>query len=200
MFLILFLKKVGPIQIYTYSSYISAADAIDLSFMNQKELFAKLGREKKSGISPIIATLLLILIAIAAGVVVYAYVIGFVGNSTSNTGNAQSVISIDNFCASASGKCSAGTQAYALVIRNVGSTTVSSGSAQIYFNDITSGASGTATCSIASAVTPGSTYNCNSGGTPWPSGTTAPAAGDTISVKIVNPDGGTATGSAKAIA
>ncbi len=39
-------------------------------------------REHKKGISPIIATLLLILIAIAAGVVVYAYVIGFVGNTT----------------------------------------------------------------------------------------------------------------------
>jgi archaeal type IV pilus assembly protein PilA len=41
-------------------------------------------RLQKRGISPIIATLLLILIAIAAGVVVYAYVIGFVGqNQTS---------------------------------------------------------------------------------------------------------------------
>ncbi len=168
--------------------------------MNQKGLVAKLEWERKSGISPIIATLLLILIAIAAGVVVYAYVIGFVGNSTSNTGNAQSVISVFNFCASASGKCSAGTQAYTLAIGNVGSTTISSGSAQIYFNDITSGASGSTTCTIASAVAPGSTYNCNSGGTLWPSGTVAPAAGDTISVKIVNPDGGTTTGSTKAIA
>ena len=169
--------------------------------MNKKGLVAKLERERKSGISPIIATLLLILIAIAAGVVVYAYVIGFVGNTTSNTGGAQSVISVFNFCASASGKCSAGTQAYTLAIGNVGSTTISSGSAQIYFNDITSGASGSTTCAIASAVAPGSTYNCNSsGGTLWPSGTTAPAAGDTISVKIVNPDGGTTTGSTKAIA
>jgi archaeal type IV pilus assembly protein PilA len=50
---------------------------------------------QKKGISPIIATLLLILIAIAAGVVVYAYVIGFVGNSTGNTGSNQNQISID---------------------------------------------------------------------------------------------------------
>ncbi len=49
----------------------------------------------KKGISPIIATLLLILIAIAAGVVVYAYVIGFVGNSTVNSGATQDQISID---------------------------------------------------------------------------------------------------------
>ena len=48
------------------------------------------GREKEPS-PPIIATLLLILIAIAAGVVVYAYVIGFVGNTTggSNVGNTQ---------------------------------------------------------------------------------------------------------------
>ena len=54
----------------------------------------KITAEKKA-ISPIIATLLLILIAIAAGVVVYAYVIGFVGNSTGNTGSNQNQISID---------------------------------------------------------------------------------------------------------
>lgn len=50
---------------------------------------------KKKGISPIIATLLLILIAIAAGVVVYAYVIGFVNNSTGNSGANIDQISID---------------------------------------------------------------------------------------------------------
>lgn len=168
--------------------------------MNEQRLFARLKLEKKSGISPIIATLLLILIAIAAGVIVYAYVFNFVGNSTTNSGNAQSVISIDNFCASATHSCSAGAQSYALVIRNVGSTTISTGSAQIYFTDITSGASGATSCAISTAVSPGSTYSCTSGGTSWPGGTTAPTAGDTLNIKIVNPDGGTATGSAKAIA
>ena len=42
---------------------------------------------QRKGISPIIATLLLILIAIAAGVVVYAYVLGFMGNSINQNGN-----------------------------------------------------------------------------------------------------------------
>ena len=51
--------------------------------------------KKRKAISPIIATLLLILIAIAAGVVVYAYVIGFVGNSTSNAGGSTNTLSID---------------------------------------------------------------------------------------------------------
>jgi len=52
-------------------------------------------KQRRKGISPIIATLLLILIAIAAGVVVYAYVIGFVGNSTSNSGGSTNTLSID---------------------------------------------------------------------------------------------------------
>ena len=51
--------------------------------------------KQKKAISPIIATLLLILIAIAAGVVVYAYVIGFVGNSTSSSGGSTNSLSID---------------------------------------------------------------------------------------------------------
>jgi flagellin-like protein len=54
----------------------------------------QINRNKKA-ISPIIATLLLILIAIAAGVVVYAYVIGFVGNSTTNAGGTTDTLSID---------------------------------------------------------------------------------------------------------
>jgi flagellin-like protein len=58
----------------------------------------------RKGISPIIATLLLILIAIAAGVVVYAYVLGFVGNSTGNSGGNIAQLSIDqiNFASSPS--------------------------------------------------------------------------------------------------
>jgi archaeal type IV pilus assembly protein PilA len=60
----------------------------------KKEMKQQINKKSKA-ISPIIATLLLILIAIAAGVVVYAYVIGFVGNSTGNTGSTQNDISID---------------------------------------------------------------------------------------------------------
>jgi archaeal type IV pilus assembly protein PilA len=51
--------------------------------MDRVRLLTSNLRERKA-ISPIIATLLLILIAIAAGVVVYAYVIGFVGQSQTN--------------------------------------------------------------------------------------------------------------------
>jgi len=58
----------------------------------------------KKAISPIIATLLLILIAIAAGVVVYAYVVGFIGSSTTNSGGSTNTLSVDqvNLASSAS--------------------------------------------------------------------------------------------------
>jgi archaeal type IV pilus assembly protein PilA len=167
--------------------------------VNRTKILSSQAKERRA-ISPIIATLLLILIAIAAGVVVYAYVIGFVGNSTGNTGSNLSVVSIDNFCASASlGKCTSGNAFY-IVVRNVGSTSVPTGTAQIYFTDVTSGATGATTCTIAAAVSPGATYTCaNAGSATWPSGTTAPANGDTLTVKIVNPDSSTATLSVKVI-
>lgn len=69
-------------------------------------MFEKLNHHRllssKKGISPIIATLLLILIAIAAGVVVYAYVLGFVGNSTGNSGGQIAQLSIDQITFSSS--------------------------------------------------------------------------------------------------
>jgi archaeal type IV pilus assembly protein PilA len=52
-------------------------------------------RINRRAISPIIATLLLILIAIAAGVIVYAYVVGFIGNSTTNGGGSTNTLSMD---------------------------------------------------------------------------------------------------------
>ena len=47
--------------------------------------------------------MLLILIAIAAGVVVYAYVLGFVGNSTGNSGATTNTLSIDQVNLASSG-------------------------------------------------------------------------------------------------
>lgn len=60
--------------------------------MNRKIL---LETKEKRAISPIIATLLLILIAIAAGVVVYAYVLGFIGNSINQNGTGPSAESLN---------------------------------------------------------------------------------------------------------
>ena len=158
-------------------------------------------KTKRKAISPIIATLLLILIAIAAGVVVYAYVIGFVGNSTNNTGGTQSLISVDNLCVSVSGKC-AGSTYLSISVRNVGSSSLSwsaSSSASLYLVDVTSGKipAGTITCPTSGSTGPGATFTC-AVSVAWTSN--APSAGDTVTVKVVNPDGGTTSSSARAVA
>ncbi|RLG59883.1 hypothetical protein DRN86_03570 [Candidatus Geothermarchaeota archaeon] len=49
----------------------------------------------KKGVSPVIATLLLILIAIAAGVAVYAYVTNWIGGATGATAVAQGELLLD---------------------------------------------------------------------------------------------------------
>jgi archaeal type IV pilus assembly protein PilA len=116
--------------------------------MNRQVLFEHSRRERKSGISPIIATLLLILIAIAAGVVVYAYVIGFVGNTTTGQGSGTSQIAIDTAAAKGS------TGALTAFVRNVGgsSATISA----FYVVDTTgnpvAGGSFIGTTSASSAV------------------------------------------------
>jgi flagellin-like protein len=163
--------------------------------MNRVKLFNRLTREKreKNAISPIIATLLLILIAIAAGVVVYAYVLGFVGNNTGNSGANISQLQIENFCASITTHCT-GSNEYSVVIQNTGNTAFPSGNFQIYFQDITASGQPTgvvSTCSTSS-ISPGSSTTCS--GNSW-SGILSPApnAGDTITVKVVAPDGGQAS-------
>lgn len=67
-------------------------------------------------VSPVIATLLLILIAVAAGVIVYGYVVGFIGTSTKNTTVQQSVMSVDVASASST------TNKVTAYVRNSGST------------------------------------------------------------------------------
>ena len=161
--------------------------------------------KEKRAISPIIATLLLILIAIAAGVVVYAYVINFVGNSSSNSGSTTSVISIGDFCASSAADACSGTNDYYISVLNTGTVSIPANAVvQVYWTDVTAGTSGSTTCTIPnSAVAPGNSYTCaanEASGSEWNGlGITAPSVGDTLSVKLVNPDGGSATSSTKVI-
>jgi flagellin-like protein len=51
-------------------------------------------KQNKKGVSPIIATLLLIVIAVAAAVVTYAFVTGFIGTATAQS-TQQGAMSID---------------------------------------------------------------------------------------------------------
>jgi FlaG/FlaF family flagellin (archaellin) len=144
--------------------------------------------KKSSGIAEIIATLLMILIAVAAAVIVYAYVIGFVGSATVATGGAISIISIDDVCISASSKCPGG-YGYFVAVRNVGSTTIS-GVVQLYFTDMSTGATSALSCSVSSVSSYG-VYNCAG------SALSGFVQGNSVSLKVVDPDGGEAIASTR---
>lgn len=154
---------------------------------------ARVGNERS--ISPIIATLFLILITIATAVVVYSYVIGFTGNAQSPV-TAQSVMTIEDLCVSSqSSGCE--SNGYFVVVLNSGSSIISSGTFQLYFTDVSKQTDATSSCQISSPVAPGSTFTCPPG-----SGTLLPAAlnsapGDVISVEVVSPGGGEVVSSAK---
>src|SRR5579872_38517 len=103
--------------------------------MDRATLFKLLGREQRknrNAISPIIATLLLILIAIAAGVVVYAYVIGFVGNTTPNP-QGSDLLLVTNFCADSSTNTHCSGNSYYVTIQSQASSPIANGSTlQLY--------------------------------------------------------------------
>ncbi|MEN3056480.1 MAG: archaellin/type IV pilin N-terminal domain-containing protein [Candidatus Methanosuratincola petrocarbonis] len=71
----------------------------------------------KKGVSPIIATLLLIVIAVAAAVVTYSFVMGFIGTSTNPSGQ-QGQLTYDAYTFDAD----SGT--LSVYIRNTGTKTV----------------------------------------------------------------------------
>ncbi|MDH5811114.1 MAG: type IV pilin [Candidatus Verstraetearchaeota archaeon] len=73
----------------------------------------------RRGVSPIIATLLLIVIAVAAVVVTYTFVMGFVGTGTQTSTNVQGQLTYDSY--SVNGTTSSSITAY---IRNTGGKAV----------------------------------------------------------------------------
>jgi len=139
-------------------------------------------RGRRSGIAEIIGTLLLILIAVAAAVVVYAYVIGFIGDSTAVGNFPTSIISIDYACISTTSRCS-GSMGFFIVVRNIGTSSIY-GVAQVYFTDTTTGSTGAFPCPITGTLNPGGTFLCS--GSPI----SGFLAGNSVSIKVVDPDGG----------
>jgi len=150
---------------------------------------------ENKAVSEIIATLLLIFLTIAAGIIVYAYVMGFIGGSEPSSQPTQSVISVDSFCASTYLLCN--SDGYSIVIRNSGSSTVPAGTFQLYFSDLGSGKTASTICQLPSGLSSGNTFTC-----PSSSGATLPASlsasqGNEISVHIVGPDGSATASSSK---
>ncbi|MEM0231827.1 MAG: archaellin/type IV pilin N-terminal domain-containing protein, partial [Candidatus Methanomethyliaceae archaeon] len=75
--------------------------------------------KNKKAISPIIATLLLIVITVAAAVVTYTFVMGFVGTGTATTGAAQGQLSYDSFSVNGTS-----TSSITIYLRNIGGKAV----------------------------------------------------------------------------
>jgi hypothetical protein len=140
--------------------------------------------------------LILIIITIASAVIVYSYVMGYVGNSEAGPTGVSSIFTIEDFCVSAASfQCN--SNAYSIVIDNSGSSVIPSGTVELYFSDLTQGTSAAATCQLAASINPGSTFTCPSG-----SGVGLPAAlnaapGDVVSIQAVTPDGSRGTSSTK---
>jgi flagellin-like protein len=85
--------------------------------------------KSKKGISPILATLLLIVIAVAAVIVTYAWVITFTGSTTSNAGAVLSVENVRYYTQESVDKVE-------LVVRNSG--TASAKAVEVYAGDSSS--------------------------------------------------------------
>ncbi len=131
----------------------------------------------KRGISTIIAVLLMIVIAVAAAVITYIWIMGYLGGTMSKIAETseQEKINIDNV-----GKFDNNT--VQVVVRNIGEKTVTLSTA--YVNDIVAS-------SPANELAPGDTVTLNvdipsAVGTAWASGTQ-------YTVKVVCKFGGPAT-------
>jgi flagellin-like protein len=74
----------------------------------------------KKGVSPVIATLLLIVIAVAAAVVTYTFVMGFVGTSTASASTAQGQLTYDAYKVEGT----TGNASITIYLRNVGGKSV----------------------------------------------------------------------------
>jgi archaeal type IV pilus assembly protein PilA len=146
----------------------------------------------RRGVSPIIATLLLIAIAVAAGIIVYVFVNSISGNLTQQGGQqVADQVSMDAYTYST-------TTAPVLVLRNVGSTSLTI--SQIYFdgnycqangatctaNPVLTTAGGCSATSLPSTCTVGSYTQVTLG-------TASETVGTSHIIRVVTSDGGSFT-------
>ena len=136
--------------------------------MNFKKL-RKFRRDMKA-ISPIIATLLLIAIAVVAALVTYAWVMGYIGFQTNNSGNAVQIQSV-----SFTGTPGTSGTVSKVYLQNVGPTTINLNAAQcLYINgvqDPTATITGTTNGALASGSTAVITGSAGTMDGPFNSGT-----------------------------
>lgn len=148
----------------------------------------------RKAVSPIIATLLLIAIAVAAGIIVYVYVNSLAGGLTQGGGQQVS----DQLQMDAYVYISGGSGSLTITIRDVGSSTVQVSS--IFFDGTLAGTinsvagstcSPTATSSPYGTCAPGQTLTMKM--TTIPAGVQTAASGTSHTIKILTATGGTST-------
>jgi flagellin-like protein len=95
--------------------------------------------DQKRAVSPIIASLLLIAIAVAAGIIVYVYVNSLAGNLTGSGGAQESQqIQLQAYSYTASGASSSGTgKIIDVYLTNVGSSSITIGNIYVDGNQLT---------------------------------------------------------------
>lgn len=128
-------------------------------------------RRNIKAISPVISVLLMIAVAVVASLVVYAWVMGFVGSKTTQVGKAIQIQSIAH---------TAGATTLSVYVQNVGDSAVTFTSPCVYING-TAATGYTTTGNVATGSTVSFTnvaltgYNF--------------ASGDTVTVKVASTDG-----------
>ena len=140
-----------------------------------------MGRHLRRGISPLIATVLLILIAISTGLLIYAFATGWIGSRTSLGVGPSSSIAIDAAYLEKGSKSGCNVTVY---IRNVGS--VPTNITAIYVTEVATG-DVYADMAINQRVDPGNVIKIEVNLT-----SLTPTSGYSYEVKAVTADGATA--------
>ena len=144
-------------------------------------------RRKSKAISPIIATLILIVITVVAGVMLYGFVTGFMAKTSSSTG-AIAQIAIDSAGVS-SGGLSSGGQGATISLTNTGTTSVTI--TQVNLLDPGTGALiATSTSLSQTTVSGGQTVTITASSFSLASGVSSyPSQGTTVLVQVVTSTG-----------
>ena len=145
-----------------------------------------MGRHLRRGISPLIATVLLILIAISTGLLIYAFATGWIGSRTSLGAGPSSSIAIDAAYISYKESASTSKCNVTVYVRNVGS--VPTNITAIYVTEIATG-NVYAVTDLDTKVDPGQVVELAINFTDTG---LEPKSGYSYEIKVVTADGATA--------
>jgi archaeal type IV pilus assembly protein PilA len=122
--------------------------------MNFKKNVRKIRRNVKA-ISPVISTLLMIAVAVVASLVAYAWVMGYIGDKTSTTGQAVQIQSV------AANSVVYNNANFTIYVQNVGESAVTLSGSNVFIN----GAQATVSSINGTAATTNTQFNLGVGNT-----------------------------------